>query len=209
MAKLTQTFIHESARLREAQVGLHCEILERSGLEYSVLGDFSYLGPDCTVSDASIGKFCAIAASVRIGAPDHPYKRVSQHRFTYCPEYYDDHAQRDAGFFADRRATRTCVGHDVWIGHGATVIAGVTIGTGAIIAAGAVVTRDVAPYQIVGGVPAKVIKARFSEPEAEKLLALGWWEWDFETLFGRLDDFKDLPPLAFCEKYQSAKVAAE
>lgn len=76
----------------------------------------------------------------------------------------------------------TVVGNDVWIGYKATIMPGVTIGDGAIIAAHSVVIRDVAPYSIVGGNPAKEIKKRFSEEKIEKLLALKWWDWDIEKI---------------------------
>ena len=116
-----------------------------------------------------IGKFCAIAAQVRIGAPNHPLDRPSQHRFTYCPEYYSADAERDHAFFRERRADRVVIGNDVWIGHAVIVMPGVKVGDGAVLAAGAVVTRDVAPYTIVGGVPAHQIRERFNRTIAAQL----------------------------------------
>jgi acetyltransferase-like isoleucine patch superfamily enzyme len=146
--KIAETFIHPSAKLREVQIGARCEILERSSLAYATLGDASYLGRDCEVADAEIEKFCAIAACVRIGPPNHTMGRPAQHRFTYVPEYYDAIKQRDSAFFAERRAARVAIGNDVWIGHGVTVLAGVTVGDGAVLAAGAVVARDIAAYTV-------------------------------------------------------------
>src|SRR5690349_3551342 len=99
--KLAETRIHATASLRDAAIGRCCEVLADTAVEYSSLGDYSYLGRNCMVADAEIGKFCAIAASVRIGAPNHPMDRPSQHRFTYCPEYYSAEAQRDHAFFRD------------------------------------------------------------------------------------------------------------
>ena len=87
--KLAETIVHETVRLREAQIGRRCEVLCNTRIEYASLGDYSYLGENCEVADAVIGKFTAIANSVRIGAPNHPMGRPSQHRFTYCPEYYE------------------------------------------------------------------------------------------------------------------------
>ena len=161
--KIAETIIHETVRLREAQIGRRCEILANTRIEYSVLGDYSYLGENCEVADAVIGKFTAIANSVRIGAPNHPMGRASQHRFTYVPEYYEATASRDRDFFADRRGDRVIVGNDVWIGHAAILLPGVTVGDGAVIGAGAVVSRDVAPYAIVAGVPARPIRKRFDD----------------------------------------------
>jgi len=199
--KLAQTFIHPTATTREVAIGACCEILDNTHVEYTSLGDYSYLGPNCTVADARIGKFCAIAASVRIGAPNHPMDRPSLHRFTYCPEYYSADATRDAGFFANRRDDVVTIGNDVWIGHGVIVLPGVTVGDGAVLAAGAVVSRDVAPYNIVGGVPAKLIRPRFPAEIATRLARIAWWDWPFETIIERLGDFQNADIEAFCEKW--------
>jgi phosphonate metabolism protein (transferase hexapeptide repeat family) len=203
--KLAETVIHPSATLREVEVGACCEVLDQTYIEYTSLGDYGYLGPNCMVADARIGKFCAIAASVRIGAPNHPMDRPSQHRFTYCPEYYSADAVRDAEFFNDRRAALVAIGHDVWIGHGVIVLPGVTIGNGAVLAAGAVVTRDVPPYTIVGGVPAKAIRSRFPDQVAARLTGIAWWDWPFETIIERLADFQSDNIEAFCEKWTSTQ----
>lgn len=200
--KLAETFIHPSATLRDVVVGSRCEILQNSAVEYSTLGDASYIGPNCMVGDAVIGKFCAIAASVRIGAPNHPMDRPSLHRFTYCPEYYSAGVTRDAGFFADPHADRVTIGNDVWMGHGVIVLPGVTVGDGAVLAAGAVVTKDVQPYTIVGGVPAKPIRERLPAEIAARLQRMAWWNWDFQTIMARLEDFQSPDILAFCEKWE-------
>lgn len=202
--KLAETFIHPSVKLREVTIGARCEVLERCAVEYAEIGDASYLGHDCQVADATIGKFCAIAAHVRIGPPNHPMERPSLHRFTYCPEYYDATKRRDAAFFAARRAARTTIGNDVWIGHGVTVLAGVTVGDGAVLAAGAVVAKDVPPYAIVGGVPARVIRDRFPRAIAERLHRIAWWDWPFELVMERLADFQSDDVAAFCDRWDGA-----
>ena len=94
------------------------------------------------------------------------------------------------------------IGHDVWIGHGVTVTAGVTVGTGAVIGAGAVVTRDVAPYTVVGGVPARMIKRRFSEAQADALLEIAVWDWPRARYREALPDIRTLEIDAFIEKYR-------
>lgn len=200
-AKLQHTVIDPSVRMRETHIGEQCEVLAESYLEYSELGDFSYLGEHCCIADTQIGRFTAIANHVRLGAPNHPMDRASQHRFTYCPEYYDAQAERDNDFFADRRAARVIVGNDVWIGHGVIVLPGVTIGDGAVLAAGAVVTKDVPPYTIVGGVPAKVIRTRVAADIAAQLQAIAWWNWPLEKLMANLADFQSSDLAAFCQRH--------
>lgn len=206
-SKIAETIIHDTVRQREAQIGRRCEILGHTRIEYAVLGDYSYLGENCDVADAVIGKFTAIANSVRIGAPNHPMGRPSQHRFTYVPEYYEATATRDRDFFADRRGDRVIVGNDVWIGHAAILLPGVTVGDGAVIAAGAVVSRDVAPYTIVGGVPARPIRKRFEDSVAESLRRIAWWNWPDGLIFERLADFRSEAIKEFCERYDPAFAA--
>jgi phosphonate metabolism protein (transferase hexapeptide repeat family) len=207
--KLAETFVHETVRLREAEIGRRCEVLANTRVEYASLGDYSYLGENCDVADAAIGKFTAIANSVRIGAPNHPMGRASQHRFTYCPESYDAAASRDRVFFAERRGDRVIVGNDVWIGHAAILLPGVTVGDGAVIAAGAVVSRDVAPYTIVGGVPARAIRQRFPDHVAKSLSRIAWWDWADEIIFERLSDFRSEAIDQFCGRYDPAFAVGE
>ncbi len=201
LPKIGETVIDPSVELRETIIGRRCEILRNSRIEYATLGDYTYLGEHCEVADAEIGKFSAIANMVRIGAPNHPMERPSLHRFTYVPEYYEASATRDAGFFANRRSARVIIGNDVWMGHGVIVLPGVTVGDGAVIAAGAVVSKDVAPYTIVGGVPARPIRERFSREIATKLAAIAWWDWPEEKLFAEVSAFQNGDIEAFCERF--------
>jgi len=202
--KIAETVIDPTVRLREAEIGRRCEILANTRVEYASLGDYSYLGETCEVADAVVGKFTAIANAVRIGAPNHPMDRPSQHRFTYCSEYYEASATRDRDFFAERRAAKVVIGNDCWIGHGAIILPSVTVGDGAVIAAGAVVSRNVAPYSIVGGVPARPIRKRFSDAVAERLRRIAWWDWPDEVIFARLADFQSESIEQFCERYDPA-----
>lgn len=190
------------AVIEASTLGAYVEVGARTRIQHASLGDYSYIMEDGQVLFATIGKFCSIASNVRIHAPNHPTWRASQHHFTYRSDDYFAGAARDDGIFAWRRENAVSIGHDVWIGHGATITAGVTVGSGAVIAAGAVVTKPVAPYAIVGGVPARPIRMRFPEPIAERLMALAWWDWTHDRLRDALPDFRDLEAEAFVAKYQ-------
>ena len=192
-----------TAVLQEATLGRYVEIGDRTRIQHSRLDDYSYIMEDRHVLFAAIGKFCSIAAAVRINAPNHPTWRASQHHFTYRSDEYFKGAAPDRSVFDWRRDHSVAIGHDVWIGHGAIVLPGVSVGDGAVIAAGAVVTRSVRPYWIVAGVPAKEIKPRFPAEIAERLQALAWWRWDHDALHAALADFRDLPIALFLEKYEA------
>lgn len=166
----------------------------------SELGDYSYLaGSDGVAIYVTIGRFCSIASHVAINPGNHPMERVSQHHFTYRRRRYGLAATDDEGFFDWRRGHRCRIGHDVWIGNGAKIMAGVNIGSGAVVGAGAVVTREVAPYQVVAGVPARPLRMRFPAYVVDKLLRIAWWDWDRPTLEARQGDFTNLD--RFLEKY--------
>ncbi len=204
MARLSEhtPLIDPSANVRASTLGRYTEVGARSRVSDTVLGDYSYLMEDCAIWHATIGKFVNIAASVRLNATNHPTERASLHHFTYRPGFYFDGVEaEEAGFFAERRQKPVTIGHDVWIGHGATVLPGVAIGNGAVIGAGAVVSRDVAPYTIIGGVPARLIRERFPRDLAERMDRLAWWDWPHERIFAALDDFRALNARAFVDRY--------
>lgn len=193
--------IHESARVTGSTLGRYTEVSERCRLDEVVMGDYSYIMQDGSVWCAQIGKFANIAAAVRINATNHPTWRATLHHFTYRAADYFEGAENDHDFFEWRRENRVKIGHDVWIGHGATVLPGVIVGNGAVIGAGAVVSKDVAPYTIVGGVPARLIRERFGSETAARMEKLCWWDWDHDRLFAALGDFRALEAEEFIEKY--------
>jgi len=194
--------VHHTAEIRACELGRYTEIGERCQVSETVLGDYSYLIRDCEVWAARIGKFANVASHVRINATNHPMWRATLHHFTYRSADYFDDAQNDAAFFDWRRDHAISIGHDTWIGHGATILPGVTVGDGAVIGSGAVVTRDVAPYMIVGGVPAKPIRERFPAPIVERMQKLAWWDWSHTDLRASLDDFRNLSAEEFLNKYE-------
>ena len=182
--------VHGSASLRNAKLGRFTEIKERVQFWDSELGDYSYVERHCEVIYARIGKFCAIASDARINALEHPIGRVSQHKITYRPNEYFLGAKLDKEFREARRAKTVATGHDVWIGHGA------------VVAAGAVVTKDVAPYAIVAGVPAKFLKWRFQPKLSERIIGLAWWDWGHDRLAEAAADMRTMEVEAFVEKYE-------
>jgi phosphonate metabolism protein (transferase hexapeptide repeat family) len=187
-----QPFVDATAMVRASElggwtsVGRACTFLEVK------LGDYTYTSDSVEINYAELGKFCSIASHVTINPGNHPMGRVMQHHATYRRVAYGFAETDDETIFAWRRAHRVTIGHDVWIGHGATILPGRTIGTGAIVGAGAVVTHDVAPYTIVGGIPAHPIKERFPREIAEQLLEIAWWDWPREKLVACFSDFNDL-----------------
>jgi phosphonate metabolism protein (transferase hexapeptide repeat family) len=193
--------LHPGANVASSAFGAWCEVGAGSVILSSDFGDYAYCGRLCDIANSSIGKFANIAALCRIGPTDHPMERASLHHFMYRSSYYWDDAPDDAEFFAARAARRTAIGPDTWLGHGAIVKPDVTIGAGAVVASGAVVTKDVAPYMIVAGVPAQPLRARFGPDVAERLMALAWWDWDHARLRDALADFRSLSAEAFLEKY--------
>ncbi|GGK30196.1 DapH/DapD/GlmU-related protein [Salinarimonas ramus] len=202
MKRLSETpLVHEGARIVDTRLGRYTEVGARTRLTESVLDDYSYIVEDGEVAYTTIGKFTSIARMVRINPGNHPMERASQAHFTYrASAYWPDLEEDEAAFFEWRRSFPVTIGHDVWIGHGAVILPGRTIGTGAVVGAGAIVTKDVAPYTIVVGNPARPIRRRFPEDVAERLLALSWWDWDHERLRRALPAFRGLGVEAFLER---------
>lgn len=194
-------YIHPDCEITDSRFGAYVEIGKGSRLNNAVFGDYSYCDRYADIANARIGKFANIAAFCRIGPTDHPMAQASQHHFLYRSDDYWDDATRDQAFFAHRQSRLAHIGHDTWIGHNAVIKPEVTIGHGAIIASSAVVTKDVDPYTIVAGLPAKPIRKRFETHIADRLMELAWWDWPHEILCERLPDFRSLPIEAFLEKY--------
>ncbi len=194
-------YIHPDCEITGSSFGAYVEIGKGSRLNNAVFGDYSYCDRYADIANARIGKFANIAAFSRIGPTDHPMAQASLHHFLYRSDDYWDDAERDQAFFVHRQSRLAHIGHDTWIGHNAVIKPEVSIGHGAIIASSAVVTKDVDPYTIVAGLPAKPIRKRFETHIADRLMELAWWDWSHEALRDRLPDFRSLPIEAFLEKY--------
>ena len=199
-AKVTDSTIADSARIyknvivRRSDIGENCIIgdmghVEDSKLDYftqlypfgtmyhSELGAYSYVQKNSSIWHATIGKFCSLSWNVSVGGGEHDFRKVTAHSMLYAKPY---------GFIEEpmyERFSEKCeIGNDVWIAAGGSILRGVTVGDGAVVGAGAVVTRDVEPYTIVAGVPAKKIGQRCSDELIEELLSLKWWDWPKEII---------------------------
>ncbi|MDQ3156003.1 MAG: CatB-related O-acetyltransferase [Actinomycetota bacterium] len=157
----------------------------------SSVGAFTYFYSGLAVQCASIGRYCSIAGGVRIGDHEHPTDWLSTSPFQYNPNRFGfSDAADDYNVLTEHdeehnfRKDGPTIGHDVWIGSRVTILRGITIGHGAVVASAAVVTKDVPPYAIVGGVPAKVIRYRFDEDQIAQLLDLAWWRFSPNQLAG-------------------------
>ena len=197
----TEPYFHEGAVATGSRFGAFCEVGKGSRILNSEFSDYAYCDQFADIANTTLGKFANIAAFTRIGPTDHPYRNASLHHFHYRSSYYWDDAEDDPAFFRHRASRRTNIGHDTWVGHGAIIKPEVTIGNGAIVAAGAVVTRDVAPYMIVAGIPAVPIRARYPDGVAARMEALAWWDWDQDRLRAAVDDFRALDAQDFLAVY--------
>jgi phosphonate metabolism protein (transferase hexapeptide repeat family) len=198
-----QPTIDPSARLHDTRLGAYTEVGARTILHDVTMGDYSYVVNDAQITYTTIGKFCSIAAMIRINPGNHPMHRATQAHFTYRSSAYFEGESDDTEFFDWRRQHHVHIGHDVWIGHGAIVLPGRNIGTGAVIAAGAIVTKDVPAYTIVAGNPARIVRRRFSEDVAGRLVGLAWWDWDHDKLREALPDFRKLGIEDFLSAYEA------
>ena len=177
-------------------------IFHNTSVINSKVSAYSYIQKNSVISNTQIGKFCSIGSNVYVGSAEHP-----THFISTSPIFYDNE-QPLPEFFVDRQLNdqtihTTIIGNDVWVGQGVIIKSGVNIGTGAIIGAGAVVVKDVAPYSIVVGVPAKHIKWRFDDVIRSKLLKSKWWELPSFLLSTYQNEFEK--PELFLKKINSIK----
>lgn len=175
--------------VREGVIHPTAKIESGSSFVNSEMGRHSFCGYDCDVYRAKIGAFTSIANGVVIGGARHPMEWVGM-----SPVFY---AGRDSvkAKFAQHHLPpppETHVGNDVWIGRSAIVLSGVMIGNGAVVGAGAIVTKDVPPYAIVAGNPARIIRYRFPAPIIQKLEGIQWWNFSDERLLALGIYFNDL-----------------
>lgn len=162
----------------------------------SIIGRYSYMGRDNQLDNVEIGKFCSIGSFLTVVTATHPTKGfVSTH-----PAFYSTKCQSNKTFVEEDlfdehlsvNGRNLIIGNDVWIGHNVRFIGGIKIGDGAIVGTGALVTKDVPPYAIVGGVPAKIIRYRFTKEQIEFLLRTKWWNKDDDWIKNHIIQFQSI-----------------
>ncbi len=160
----------------DSQIGKHIYLGKKVSLVKSSIGDHSYVNSSTSIRNTLIGKFCSIGANSLFGMANHPTDFISTH-----PAFYSN--DKTFKTFADKNYfkesdEKIIIGNDVWIGNGVTIKGGVLIGDGAIVAAGSIVTKNVKPYEIVGGIPARHIRNRIEEELIKVIKDSNWWDKD-------------------------------
>lgn len=188
LSSILNSEIHPTSKVESG-----CNILNM------IMGRYSFCGYDCEIINTEIGSFCSIASNVVIGGGMHPIDWVST-----SPVFYVGRDSIKMKFSKHKRkeVKKTIIEHDVWIGQGVFIKQGVKIGTGSVIGMGSVVTKDVLPYSVVGGVPARVIKKRFDDEVISSLLKSKWWEFSNEQLKFYAKWIKD--PSTFIDKIKNS-----
>lgn len=171
-------------------------IYKGASVNSSIIGRNTYIGANSGLTNCLIGRFCSIASDVLVVSATHP----SSVFVSTSPSFFSTLKQNGQTFVKKNKFEETLklndyrvvIGNDVWIGTKVIIKGGVTIGDGAIVAMGSIVAKDVPPYTIVGGVPAKVIKSRFTEEQISKLKEISWWNLSEEWLQIHADEFENI-----------------
>lgn len=195
-------YVHYTVNVQKVKMEGASKIHRRSSVKGSTVGFATYLGEDCFLENCIIGKYCSISSNVIVVQGTHPTSRwVSTHPAFFSLNeqsgvvYTEQNRFDEYKYVSDTDKCSAIIGNDVWIGRSANILAGVRIGDGAVIGAGALVTKDIPPYAIVGGVPAKIIKYRFNESDRNYLHNLQWWNKGEEWISSHAKYFSDIDVL--------------
>ena len=169
-----------SSRVEYSSVSGKSKIWGNCKVFHSTIGDYSYIGPRCRVIYTHIGRFCSIAGDSAIGMGTHLLNHISTSSLFTTKKNGTGISWCNKATFDEFNDIH--IGNDVWIGNRVMVMGGVNIGNGAVVGAGALVTKDIPPYAIVGGVPAKIIRYRFPEHVISALEESEWWKMDDDIL---------------------------
>lgn len=173
---------------------------EHTYLSHTSLGYGSYIGFSSEFSNCQVGKYSSIGNNVRVVSANHPTDMVSTYPAFFSDSYrvsyvekskFKEHITTGNGFECE-------IGNDVWNGDNVLIKGGLTIGDGAIIAMGSIVLHDVAPYTIVAGIPAKIVRKRFDDTIVDQLLKIRWWDRSLNWIKSHADEFCDVD--AFLQK---------
>lgn len=183
--RFKNSIVDESCSINErTQIGENCHILDNCLVLNTTIANYTYVGKRSMIQNTTIGSYCSIANDVCIGLGKHPLDF-----FSTSPIFYRTSNPLRKCIIKENKDfveyESIVLGNDVWIGARAIVMDGVKIGHGAVVAANSVVTKDVPPYAIVGGVPAKIIKYRFTPEKVEKMLQIEWWNWPAQEIVAR------------------------
>lgn len=185
---------------KNVSLGCNCFVGRFTHLINSSVGRYTYMCNNCEFNNCKIGSFCSISGNVKVILGSHPSSKwISTHPLFFSKNTFAGKGFIDENRFEEFKKTAngfSCeIGNDVWIGSNVNILQGLTIGDGAIIGANSLVTKDVPPYAIVGGNPARIIKMRFSDDDIKFLSEIKWWNWDIERIKAASLYFNDINEL--------------
>lgn len=190
--------VGEFSRITNSKLEEHVKVDRNSLIYHSSIGRYTYFGENDKIMCSDIGRFCSIAWNVSIGPRHHDYHKVTTHGFLHNDRF--DIRPKDEPDESQWLDKKTNLGNDVWIGANAIIANGLTIGDGAVIGGNAMVTKDVPPYAIAVGNPAKILKYRFEDSIIDQLIELKWWNFEIDLIKQNYKLFKSNDIKSFIKK---------